>query len=404
MQHWPALALLLLLLMGTARAQVPVRCFVQQYAMQPMAGGVDGVPAAGAGAYYSAQLDLLVASPLMLSFDTVSLSPVEQNNCPPNAPNDWLEFYWSNLTAYSAAFARYPTRCGDQAPLVFGMQTLATLWWGRAARSVSDNRAFRPQLGTVSMLTGLYAEGQSPSRTRPLQIRMASTRQFERALSVRTCMLATDVPPDVPGGAIEVTPPRLLPITTCVVDYGGHCSVDVGYINNSPAEIALRYPSAANRLVPASMENGFTMIATFAPGVHPPQAFEPRLHMVWQCDMGEPPDNADWQLDGLMLYMNAHDFICGEPPLVTSSGAVYSAMQVALETTLARHRDNNPYVLTRLQEQVVAPSVVQIAQEEAEFYWSQYGVVQPMMSTEAQARAADYAGPVSVEPWIWSAR
>jgi hypothetical protein len=281
--------------------------------------------------------------------------------------------------------------CSAPDPLLFGVGTLAMPIWGAKTRTVGDGTTFRPQGGRVSMLTGLYSAQQTPQRWRTLQVRMTSERFFDAPISVRVCMLDSEVPSDLPAGLTELSPPRLLPLTTCVEAYGGTCDLSLGYVNSSPDPIYLKYGSRANQLVPSSMQNGFTMPSTFLPGIHWPTEFTPPLYVTWSCDFGERPDAADWRLDGLNLYLDAQDQLCGEPPVVTLEGIVVSAEHVAMETTLNRYRENNPYVTNQLQDLTIAlPQAIDVPYSIAQFRWAQHGVVSPQMSVVAEEMFAPY--------------
>lgn len=368
------LVLWLLLGVGLAHAQY-IRCFVKDYTLEESFANPREYT-------YMAQIDVLSAAPVMLSFDEISFGPVLSDGCPEHARRDALQFFWSDRPAFAAPFAVLPVHCDDQRPLSFGMSTVSPNRWGHKSRNVRDGTVFRPQLGHASMLSGIYAPRQETLRVRSLMIRMRSFRIPDRKLRVRSCIRTEDVPYDMPLDAYEVGVPRLLPIAECVFERGGWCSTRLGYINSAGGQLQLKYDSKLNRLMPGKMENGFTMPSEFEEGIHLPGSISPALHAVWPCDDPDEPEHAEWRLDGLMLFLQNKDWMCND-------GLSANLLDDGVDTEAEDKRylagyQGKPYVHKKLKPQVARHKLVaNLDYSFAEIHWAKAGVSANMYSTVA---------------------
>ena len=381
---WPCLLLVLLFVVGLSQAQY-IRCFVQDYEMIEINGNPNEIA-------YGAEVDVLNAMPLMLSFDDVSLSAVLSDGCPAKARRDAIQFFWSDRPDFAAPFAAYPVHCDDRKPLTFGISTVSQNHWGTHARNVRDGTSFRPQLGRASMLSGVYTSRQDTLRHRYLMVRMRSLRLYERKLRLRSCVRTEDVPYSMPEGAYEVSVPQLLPIAECVFESGGWCSTQLGYINSAGGQLHIPYGSKANRLLPSNMENGFSMPAYFEEGIHMPSSFEPRLHAVWPCNNVEEPEHAEWRLDGMMLYLENKDWLCNDALSV-------NAFDQGVDTEAEDKRylswyQAKPYVHKKLKTLRARRKVLELDYHLATAHWAKAGVSDAQYSTvarDAHARIVELA-------------
>ena len=362
-------------------AQPFSRCFLQSITMDRMDGEGES------GVFYNATIDFLTTNPLYISFDVVAFGPVLEDNCASYDKSSFIQFYWSDSPQYYAPFASYPTFCGDSNILEFGISTIAVDAWGKLPRYVRNNKVFRPQFGRVSMLTGIFSNIQTVQRIRPLMVKMVSNRAFSRPLVVRSCLLATDVPYDIPAGAWEVTPPAIIPVAGCVNMLGGHCGANAGYVCNSPTPIVATFGTKRNMLRPASMQNGFNMPSVFTPGVYLPSSFDPPLHMSWACEPGVDPANAEWLIDGNALYFYANDWLCGmqNPPNTAGIQSITVHETAALPSRqITKYQDPGERIAPKLQAQVFEVKKYHIPYETAQRYWTQAGVGNPYMSVTAK--------------------
>lgn len=373
---WACLVLVVLSMAAGLASGQYIRCFVQDYVLEETFGNPTEYT-------YVANVDVLSAAPVLLSFDEVSFGPVLSDGCPEHARRDAIQFFWSDLPGFAAPFAVFPVHCDDQKPLEFGISTVSANRWGAKARNVRDGTVFRPQMGHASMLSGLYTPRQATSRVRPLMIRMRSLRIPGRKLRVRSCVRTEDVPYDMPLDAYEVGVPRLLPIAECVFERGGWCSTRLGYINSAGGQLQIKYDSKANRLMPGKMENGFTMPSEFNEGIHMPNSISPALHVVWPCDDPDEPEHAEWRLDGLMLFLQNKDWLCND-------GLTASVLDdgVDTETEDKRHLAGyqaKPYVHKKLKKQVVRHRLIaNINYLQAEKHFKAAGIVAYQYSTVAR--------------------
>ena len=386
--------LALALAMAWLCAAQPVRCFVRDYTLEEM-----NHTERGSGerlTIYYVRVDTVAATPVMLNLDDIGLSRVQVDHCADAAPADMLRLMWSDDPAFTAPFAALPLKCAARDSLSFGLSTLGTRQWGTAPRTVRDGSLFAAQGGRASMLTGAYHVRQAPLRHRMLSLRMTSYRTFERPLTVRTCVWASEVPYDLPAEMREVDPPRLLPLMSCTTDLGGRCSTNLGYVNSAPMALDVRHPSGLNRLVPAAMENGFRMLQRFEQGAHLPDDFRPPLHVSWVCGHGDDPMAAAWLLDGLALALNSHDRMC-------NAADETDTLNVNIERVAARHRamrkyqDTDPFISRELKPPAVKYTNQQVSVQLAEVHWRKAGVENARMSNagaEARAQAAAIAAEV----------
>lgn len=367
------LMVLLAIVASVASAQGEARCFVKGYPMQLLNGS---------DTHYVTTIDTLAPVPLMLNFDSISLSGVLVDGCANTAKYDPLRFLWTNDPNYTAPFAVFPLKCGSQKPTFFAISTLAARQWGSSSRSVTDGREFGVQFSETSMLTAMHAEHNAPRRLRPLMMTMHSTRVMMSDLLVRVCIRATDVPYDMPEGMVEVAPPDILPIVSCVTSPGDRCGVDIGYINSGPAQLTLKYPSSLNKLIPASMENGFHMLSTFETGVHEPDSFWPPIRLAWVCEDYISPEDAVWKINGHTLRLNKLDFTCSTLNVVDANGLVVLD-EDAKETKkiMRQFQDTDPWIDITLKDQIVEPRIYHVDQHLAERSWAEAGVTRTHMST-----------------------
>ena len=351
-----------------------VRCFVGQYIMRLTPPSNFTALSDMGKVLYSTELDLLAAEPLMVSFDDIPLSQVYKNGCGRGVKKDMVHFVWSDDPRFFVPFASLPMECGGRQSQSFGLSTLGYQVWGIKARSVYDGSLFAVQGGRASMLTGMYNMNMKPRRTRPLMVHMSSERNFERALTVRSCIWADQVPYDMPQDVYEVDPPRLMPLAACTQEYGGRCATQLGYINSAGMPLELKYPSALNKLLPPSVENGFTMVTRFEEGVHQPSEFRPPLHVTWPCDYGEEPEQAHWLVDGLVLAFNSHDRLCNDPMNVDTMN-IFENVQTAQERAMRKYHAKNIEMLKSLK-----PAKERISNgftatmEEVEVHWAKQGL------------------------------
>jgi len=264
--------------------------------------------------------------------------------------------------------------------------------WGNGAQVVSDGRVFRPQYGRASMLSGLYDSSGTAERHRTLMIRMTSERRMDRPMPVRVCVRATEIPYDVPQDMYEVDPPRLIPLMGCTREYGGRCSTNLGYVNSAGMVLDVKHPSSLNKLVPPEMENGFAMLQRFEEGLHEPTEFSPPLHVSWRCDPTDPDmrdvtlwrQQAQWRLDGLVLFLNDHDVSCNDPTNVMQL-SLYETEEEAEKRTIGRFQNQDP----RLSQALKTPKhtqvqVVSISAQRARHFWADANVQRTHMSTAAR--------------------
>lgn len=372
-----------------ATVAAPVRCFVRNY---------DMVAANEQRTMYTASIDVLTEAPVMLSFD-MALSRVTDNLCPHSdgTGSDALRFVWSDNPNYTAPFTVLPVRCGERSALEFGLSTLGPRHWGDTPRRVTDGSRFLPQNWRASMMLGTHVQSQMPERMRTLSVRMTSSRNFTKALTVRSCIYAELMPYDMPEDAQEVEPPRLIPIAACIRESGGHCSTQLGYINTLDEAIELPYGKRTNRLKPdSSGSNGYEMPSVFEPGVHAPSSFDPEMRVAWFCNGVDDPPEAHWLLDETVLYYAARSFMCGNALQMQQSLAIEAYMQAMEEQlVLQGFQDTDPYLVTTSKAAPTTPKTLdKISGVDAQFYWAKNGVTEPYMSTlvrDAHIAAEAYA-------------
>lgn len=362
-----------------AGASGGVRCFTRAYTLEPMPNNYTSQTGVPITAFGVAELDLLSATPLSVSFDVVALSAVQRDLCAASARFDALQFMWASDVRWAAPFATLPVPCSASSALRFGLSTLATAVWGSAARQVTGGQLFRPQFGRQGMLSGLYNAALPPQRLRPLIVRMTSERVPVLPLQVTVCLNQAQVPYDMPLDVDEVSPPRLLPLTDCIVQYGGHCSLNLGWANSADETLTLTYGTAVNRLSPPSMENGFVMPSSFGPGYWAPSSFVPRLHVAWDCRL-DGETQADWFIDGLGLHLNMFDYICVGPADVL--GLSDPMGQPVRQNDISQYTEKpGRHAPTQLQLQLIPPRVVKLEMDEARELWRKAGV-DPMHERE----------------------
>lgn len=384
--HWP---LALLLLMALALVPLPsraqtVRCFVRMYDFQRVRLNTT------LDTLYSVQMDMLSAMPVMLDLDDMPLSATSRDRCARGATIDMLHLMWSETPSAVVPFCSLPLKCAHGSPLSFALSTLGAEMWGQAPRVVSDGQVFRPQYGRASMLTGLYDESGVPQRHRTLVIRMTSERQMQRAMPVRVCIRAAEVPYDMPPDVYEVDPPRLIPLMGCTREFGGRCSTNLGYANTAGMALDIKYPSSLNKLVPPTLENGFQMFTRFEEGL-----VEPALpyHVSWRCDPTDMDardislwrEQPQWRLDGLVLLLgNARDSMCNDPTN-TMQASIYETAEAAEQRTIARFQNRNPRISTQLKvPKHTAERVVSLSAVSAQHLWADANVQATHMSTAAR--------------------
>ena len=304
-----ALLLLATVVVVVSASSSPVRCFLREYEWQ---NDTDAV-------FYIRGLDALSARPLLLALVDVTVAHTSVDRCVAAAHRvDMLALGWRfdgmPSTVAGVPFAHLPVRCADTAPLEFALSSLGAETWGAEPPSVKRVRSaapYAPQYGRVDMLTASAPAGGvlQPSRTRTLTLSTTShsVRVPVAPLLVQSCVLATelgDAPVD-PRWRELLAVPRLLPLAECIRAYGGHCGVNLGYVMSGDA-VNLSRHTDANRLHPASLENGFSLPETFTRGYHAPGAMTPHLHLGWPCDSAvRGNEEAKWHLDGYTLHLDA---------------------------------------------------------------------------------------------------
>jgi hypothetical protein len=374
MQCWPLLLLVAAITAGAMADPITARCFVRHYSFEQLR-----IPNMTDTIYVS-ELDLLNDAPLLVEFDDVPLGRARQSGCVRGAHVDMLHFVYADGPQFHAPFCSLPLRCTHDAPLAFALSTMGESVWGSQPRVVADGSVFRPQAARASMRTGVYTFGQLPARHRPLMLRMSSYRSMDRPLPVRVCVRSDQVPYDTPLDAVEVDPPRLLPLMSCTKEFDGRCSTNLGYVNSGPIDIDIGFPKHDfNRLAPEQMLNGFEMPATFERGWHDPASFWPQLHVTWRCDYSYLRKDSYWLLDGYYLLLNNHDLLCNDESDALAS-SMWEAGADAEARFLAPHQGHGrfPVVLRKPKHGYVG--VVSIPYAQAQAAWREAGIENARMS------------------------
>ena len=360
-------------------------CFLREY---EWTADTDGT--------WFADIDAGDAHPILLELHDLSLAPVDTNPCVRAAASDFVTLAWDRLP-----FAQFPTACHDKHGLYFGVSTLGSKKWGDTTHSPTDGTVYAPQMGRVDMATATASAAQVPQRFRRLRMWMVSggVRAPLVPFTVESCVLGGG-PIDLDAATRTITMPRLLPLAGCVHEFGGHCGVNVGWVNMEAAPIELVAHGDDNRLSPASLENGWTLPSVFDTGVHVPDSLTPRMHFGWPCNIGSADAvEAKWHLDGRTLHLDGMARRCAVAvvapghTLVTNEVAVdHERAQIAAWHAAA----DGATVSTQLAEQSERPHVAQTAHEIAVENWQKAGVQFPYMSRiSAEQHAAANAAAVN---------
>lgn len=332
-------------------------------------------------------LDAGAPRPLLLELHEIALGAAAANRCVYGATADYVVLAWDRLP-----FAQLPVSCGGKHAITFGLSTMAADTWGTAPRSPTDGTLFVPQMGRTDMTTAAASAAQQPQRYRRLRLWMVSgaERAPMGALLVEACV-AGAAPADLDVAARTVVAPRLLPVASCVHAFGGHCGVDIGWVNMAGEPIELAAHSADNRLSPAYIENGWTLPSVFEPGMHAPDSLRPRMHLGWPCDLGAAAAvEAKWHLDGRTLHLDAMAQRCTLE--VVAPGRVLVSSETPHEREQMdswRAAADGASPVQAFAEQSERPHVAQTAHEVAVEGWRKAGVQFPYMSRiSAEAHAA----------------
>lgn len=343
---------------------------------------------------YAVEIDVITGRPVMLELSGIQLAPAAVSLCVHGQKRDDVRLGWAQPGGGSLPFFQAPIYCDDQRPLAFGVSNLASELWGDSRRSVIDDAVFAPQSARVDMTTATYHTRQQPLRLRRLVLDTASgsLRAPIGSLLVHSCVLEHDAPAVLPQGARITTAPRLLPLADCVRAFGGHCGVNVGYVNSAGAPIELRRHSDVNRLHPSWLENGWTLPSHFEPGLHRPDSMQRHWHFGWRCDSGLDDDEAKWHLDGRTLHLDHMAMRCSEASGESRPGSSFSWYNSAEDRLSAVREGIDDKVTVHAAAQHETPHVQQISQADAERAWKQNNVAQPYLSqTNKLAHdAADY--------------
>lgn len=376
--------LVLAALVACACAQAS--CFLREY---EWTADTDGT--------WFADIDAGDNHPILLELHDVSLAPVDVNPCVRAATSDFVTLAWDRLP-----FAQFPTACHDKHGLYFGVSSLGSNKWGDVTHSPTDGTVYAPQMGRVDMATATATPSQVPPRFRRLRMWMVSggVRAPLGPFTLESCVLGGG-PIDLDAATRTITMPRLLPIAGCVHAFGGHCGVNVGWVNMDVAPVELAAHSEDNRLSPASLENGWTLPSTFDTGVHVPDSFKPLMRLSWACDLGgaAAPVEVKWHLDGRTLHLDGMARRCATE--MVAPGHTLVTSEVAADNERAKIASwqaaaDSATVSTQLAEQSERPHVAQTAHEVAVANWREAGVEFPYMSRiSAEQHAAANVAAVS---------
>lgn len=339
-------------------------------------------------------MDAGAPRPLLLELHNIALGAATSNNCAHGAAADYVVLAWDRLP-----FAQLPVGCSGKHALYFGLSTMGADTWGTEPRSPTDGTVFAPQMGRTDMTTAAASAAQQPQRFRRLRMWMVSggDRAPLEPLLLEACV-AGAAPDDLDVAARAVGAPRLLPVASCVHAFGGHCGVDIGWVNMAGTPIELAAHSDDNRMTPAYVENGWTLPSVFEAGMHAPDSLRPRMHLGWPCDLGAAAAvEAKWHLDGRTLHLDAMAQRC------TLEVAAPGRALVASETPYERDQlagwraaADGASIVEAFAEQSERPHVAQTPHETAVENWRKAGVEFPYLSRiNAEAHAAANAAAVN---------
>lgn len=347
-------------------AQAALHCFAGEYAWAPI----------GARGAWFVDLDVAAGTPVLLQLADIRLAPAVA----PCSGHDAVVLGWDSLP-----FAQLPVPCKDDEDLLFGVGSHAPDVWGTEPLTPRDGRIVAPQGARVDMASGVANAHGEPSRTRRLLLTMASgaSRVPVAPLTVQTCVVGPDAPQVDAYVLAASTLPRIVPIAECVREFGGHCGVNVGWINSAGAPIELPAHTDANRVHPPGVENGWTLPSVFAAGTHAPASLSPHMHFGWACDVGLVGGvEAKWHLDGWTLHLDALAQRCADPD-APPPGKTF-VWDAADRMGLDSYKDGgDARIGVGLAVQTEVPHVAATPHDAAVEAWKKSGEKSPYMSTVA---------------------